>query len=89
MTRQQLRRAAEDLSSNALELIKEILIKHDMALIEECKAIVSEAQGRVIGYIHPYAVDQLAKHSEAGERWNTPLSSVQFEGAIKVYIGEP
>ena len=36
MNKQRLREAAKDLSKNTMELIQEILIRHDMALLEEC-----------------------------------------------------
>jgi hypothetical protein len=86
MSKQMLREAATDLSKNALELIQEILIKHDMALIEECRAMLQKRNMVHIGYVHPYGREQLHIHAERGEKWNTPISSMPFEGAIKVYV---
>jgi hypothetical protein len=85
MNKQKLRDAATDLSKNALELIQEILIKHDMALIEECRAMLQERNMVHIGYVHEYGLNGLQSHSARDEKWNTPLSSMPFEGAIKVY----
>jgi len=39
-----------------------------------------------IGYVHPYGIEQLPIYAERGEKWNTPVSSVPFDGAIKVYV---
>ena len=86
MNKQKLRDAATDLSKNALELIQEILIKHDMALIEECRAMLQERNMVHIGYVHEYGREQLHAYAERGEKWSTPLSSMPFEGAIKVYV---
>lgn len=86
MNKQKLRDAATDLSKNALELIQEILIKHDMALIEECRATLQERNMVHIGYVHEYGREQLHAYAGRGEKWSTPLSSMPFEGAIKVYV---
>ena len=86
MNKEKLRAAATDLSKNALELIQEILIKHDMALIEECRAMLAERNMAHIGYVHPYGIEQLPLYAERGEKWNTPVSSTPFDGAIKVYV---
>ena len=86
MNKPKLRDAATDLSKNACELIQEILIKHEMALIEECREMLQERNMVHIGYVHPYGLEQLHIHGERAEKWNTPLSSVPFEGAIKVYV---
>jgi hypothetical protein len=86
MNKQKLREAATDLSKNALELIQEILIKHDMALIEECRAMLQERNMVHVGYIHPYGREQLHTYAERAEKWSTPLSSTPFDGAIKVYV---
>ena len=48
MTPERLRREAEDLGAEALGLIKEILIKHDKALLEECAAMLKERRGHVL-----------------------------------------
>ena len=85
MNKEKLREAATDLSKTAMELIQEILINHDMALIEECRSMVSERNMVLIGYVHPYGREQLHIHAERGEKWSTPLSSMPFDGAIKVY----
>jgi hypothetical protein len=86
MTPQKLREAAKDLSKNAMELIQEILIKHDSALIEECHAMLQKRNMVHVGYMHPYGREQLHVHADRGEKWNTPVSSVPFDGAIKVYV---
>jgi len=86
MNKEKLREAATDLSKTAMELIQEILIKHDMALIEECRSMVNERNMVLIGYMHPYGREQLQVHADRGEKWNTPISSMPFEGAIKVYV---
>ena len=39
-----------------------------------------------IGYAHPYGIEQLPLYAERGEKWNTPVSSTPFDGAIKVYV---
>lgn len=39
-----------------------------------------------IGYVHPYGIEQLPIYAERGEKWNTPVSSVPFDRAIKVYV---
>jgi hypothetical protein len=39
-----------------------------------------------IGYVHPYGIEQLPIYAERGEKWNTPVSSTPFDGAIKVYV---
>jgi hypothetical protein len=86
MNKQKLREAATDLSKTAMELIQEILIKHDMALLEECKDMIDEKRMIHIGYAHPYGIEQLPIYAERGEKWNTPVSSTPFDGAIKVYV---
>ena len=86
MNKQRLREAAEDLSKNTMELIQEILIKHDMALLEECKEMTSHRNMVHVGYMHPYGRAELHIHAERGEKWNTPVSSTPFDGAIKVYV---
>jgi len=88
MNKQKLREAAKDLSKNALELIQEILIKHDMALIEECRATLQEKNMVHIGYVHEYGREQLHAYAGRGEKWSTPLSSIPFDGCIKVYMEE-
>jgi len=87
MNKEKLREAATDLSKTAMELIQEILIKHDMALIEECSDILQERKRvRLIGYAHKYGVDLLPTYSERQTKWNTPISSMPFEGCVKVYV---
>ena len=87
MTPERLHREAEDLGAEALSLIKEILIKHDKALLEECAAMLKERKRvRLIGYAHPYGVEQLPGYTARGEKWSTPVSSTPFDGAIKVYV---
>jgi len=87
MTPERLHREAEDLGAEALSLIKQILIKHDKALLEECAAMLKDSKRvRLIGYAHPYGVEQLPAYAQRGEKWSTPLSSMPFEGAIKVYV---
>lgn len=86
MNKQKLREAATDLSKTAMELIQEILIKHDMALLEECRDMLQERNMVHVGYIHQYGREQLHVHAERGEKWNTPVSSTPFDGAIKVYV---
>ena len=89
MTPERLYREAEDLGAEALSLIKEILIKHDKALLEECAAMLKERKRvRLIGYAHPYGVEQLPGYTARGEKWSTPVSSVWFEGSVKVYVEE-
>lgn len=85
MNQSQLREAAADLSKTALELIQEILIKHDMAIIEECRQMLNERNMVHIGYMHPYGREQLHVYAGRGEKWSTPISSTPFDGAIKVY----
>ena len=87
MTPERLYREAEDLGAEALSLIKQILIKHDKALLEECAAMLKERKRvRLIGYAHPYGVEKLPGYTARGEKWNTPVSSTPFDGAIKVYV---
>ncbi len=87
MTPERLHREAEDLGAEALSLIKQILIKHDKALLEECADMLKERKRvRLIGYVHPYGIEQLPIYAERGEKWNTPVSSTPFDGAIKVYV---
>jgi hypothetical protein len=89
MTPERLYREAEGLGEEALSLIKEILIKHDKALLEECAAMLKERKRvRLIGYAHPYGVEQLPAYAQRGEKWNTPLSSIPFDGCIKIYMEE-
>jgi hypothetical protein len=87
MTPERLYREAEDLGAQALSLIKEILIKHDKALLEECAAMLKERKRvRLIGYAHKYGVDLLPTYSERETKWSTPISSLPFEGCVKVYV---
>lgn len=89
MTPERLHREAEDLGAEALSLIKQILIKHDKALLEECVAMLKERKRvRLIGYAHPYGIEQLPAYAQRGEKWNTPLSSIPFDGSIKIYMEE-
>jgi hypothetical protein len=89
MTPERLHREAEDLGAEALSLIKQILIKHDKALLEECAAMLKDSKRvRLIGYAHPYGVEQLPAYAQRGEKWSTPLSSIPFDGCIKVYMEE-
>ena len=70
----------DDLTSD-VNPVSEKLVADLMQFAE----MVEAAAMTPIGYVHPYGIEQLHIHTERGEKWSTPISSMPFDGAIKVY----